>query len=210
MKIIESETIGEGWLKSCRSILDSGIDIKDGDERLKEIIHLILTIKNPSVKDEIIETHGDKEMIEWMLSNFLEQKTIPELNDSQSYGIRLFNYNGKDQVQWVIEKLKRKPESKSATIPMLMPNKDSGYIPCVSLLDFKIRDDNLILTVLCRSLDFGRKAYANMVALHKIQKLVADELKVQIGALILHIISAHVYENDIEGINPILKNFEER
>jgi len=206
MKAITAKTIGHAWLKSCKIILEDGIDINDKNEKLKEVMHLILKIKTPKEKDEIIDKYGDKKAVEWMLSNFLEQKNVPELTNSQSYGTRFFNYNGKNQIQWVIERLKEKPESKSVTVTTLMPNQDRGYIPCVSLLDFKIRDNKLILTVFCRSIDFGAKAYANMIALAKIQEMVSKELNIPKGEMVLHIVSAHIYEKDFDKIKSVLSN----
>jgi thymidylate synthase len=205
MEIINAKSIGQAWLKSCEVILKKGIRMKDNNEKLKEVMHLVLIIESPGEKDEIVEKYGDKKSIEWMLSNFLEQKSVPELGNSLSYGTRLFNYDGKNQVQWVIEKLIKKPESKSATISMLMPNRDEKYIPCIGLLDFKIRNEKLILTVLCRSLDFGTKAYANMIALTKIQNMIAKELKIQRGKMVLYVISAHIYRKDFGRIKSILE-----
>jgi thymidylate synthase len=206
MKEISSKTIGEAWLASCRAILEEGRQIKDENENLREVTDMFLEIKTPEEYDEIIDKYGDKKAIEWMLSNFFEQKDVPELSNSKSYGIRLFNYEGKDQVRWIIDKLKEKPESKSATITTLMPKIDKGYIPCVSLLDFKIRTGKLILTVFCRSIDFGAKAYANMIALARIQDMISKQLGVEKGQMTLHIVSAHVYEKDFDKIKSVLSD----
>ena len=43
---------------------------------------------------------------------------------------------------------------------------DEGYIPCVSLLDFQKTDGKLDMTAYCCALDFGCKAYVNLVMLH--------------------------------------------
>jgi thymidylate synthase len=208
MKKIETETIGEAWVKACGFIMKEGFETKDDDEKLKEILHIFIKVKKPGKDDEIIDNYGDKNMISWMNSNFLEQKIVQELKNSLSYGTRLFNYEGKNQIQWVIEKLKNKIECKSATIPTLMPNKDSGYIPCICLLDFKIRENKLILTVFCRSIDFGNKAYANMIALNIIQKMVADELKILPGDLVFEIVSGHIYEKNFDQIKLLLKQIK--
>ncbi len=139
-------------------------------------------------------------MANWMHANFTEKKPIPELGFTKSYFTRLHDYNGKDQLATVVTKLKSKPETKSATITMLMPNDDSSYIPCVSLLDFKIRDKKLLLTATCRSLDFGRKALYNFVELTLIGKQIQDACKVPGLELHVHVISAHIYEKDMKSI----------
>jgi thymidylate synthase len=204
MKAITVNTIGEAWIEACRCIFKYGNPMKDDDKDIKELLHLFVTIKRPGQNDIIIEKYGDTSMIDWMMSNFLEQKRVPELKNSLSYGTRLFNYNGKNQVLWAIEALRKKPEAKSVTIPMIMPNQDSGYIPCVSMLDFKIRNNKLIMVAMCRSIDFGKKVYANMLALNRIQHKVAKEVNVSDGELIMYIVSAHIDNEDYKMIEGIL------
>lgn len=204
MKILRSNSIGEAWIKSCNYIAKEGCSIMDDDKELKEVLNFVLYISNPEIKDRIIKKYGKKSMIKWMMSNFLEQKRVAELKNALSYGSRLFNYEGKNQIDWVINKLKKKPETKSATITLLMPNHDKGYIPCVSTLDFKIRNKKLMLIAFCRSIDFGNKAYANMLALNKIQKIISEKIGVPTGELVMHIASAHIYNEEYHKIEGML------
>jgi thymidylate synthase len=184
--------------------MQKGEIIKDRDQEVKEVLNLLLSIKKPKQEDFIIEKHGDKEAINWMLSNFLEQKKIPELHNTLSYGTRLFNYKGKNQIEWVIKKLKEKPETKSATIVTIMPE-DEDYIPCVSAIDFKIRRGRLMVSAMCRAIDFGKKAYANLLALNKIQEIVSEKISVPVGELVMYNVSAHIYNEDYDKINKILE-----
>lgn len=206
MKHINCNSIGKAWFDSCKYIYKNGNAMKDEDKDIKEILNYALTIENPGKNDPIIRKYGDKKMILWMMSNFFEDKKVPELKNADSYGTRLFNYNGKNQVQWVIDKLKKKPEAKSVTIPMIMPNNDLGYIPCVSMLDFKIRDNKLMLVAMCRSIDFGNKVYANMLALHKIQKMVGDNINVNPGPIVMYVVSAHIYKDDYKKIEAMIND----
>jgi thymidylate synthase (methanogen type) len=207
MREVSRKTAGEAWIETCRAIIDEGVPIKDGNENLREATDMFIVIENPQESDAIIQKYGDKAAIDWMLSNFFEQKIVPELKNSSSYAIRLFNYDGRDQIKWVVDKLKEKPETKSATITTLMPNTDKGYIPCVSMLDFKIRSGRLVLNAFCRSIDFGAKAYANMIALARVQDMVAKQVGVDKGQMIMHIVSAHIYEKDQGKIKSVLDNF---
>lgn len=204
MKEIRCTSIGKAWLKSCRYIMEKGSLMKDGDREMKEALNLLVRIKKPKQKDAILEKHADKEMIKWMLSNFLEQKNVPELKNALSYGTRLFNYNGKNQVDWAIRRLREKPETKSATISMIMPD-DEAYIPCISTIDFKIRNGRLILSAMCRAIDFGKKVYANLIALNKIQEIVSKKVNVPAGELAMYNVSAHIYGEDYDEMNKILE-----
>ncbi|MFX1449801.1 MAG: thymidylate synthase [Promethearchaeota archaeon] len=195
MHIIEETTIETAWNNAKKLILNKGLEVLDEKEELLEIIDLFLIIKQPKTSDQEKNVH-DKAIKKWMLDNFREIKSIPELHNTKSYGWRLYNNQGKDQIDWVINRLKRKNTTKSATISTINLD-DEHYIPCVSLLDFKIRNAELLLSVTCRSLDFGKKALYNMYALSDIAHKVAKELQIIKILLKIHVISAHMYKKDL-------------
>ena len=201
---ISEKTIGEAWLKTAHAIVTQGYPMHDGDVTILEKLHIIVEVKEPKVNDALINKLCDKEMLQWMADNFAKEKFVPELCNAKSYGWRLRNYGGQSQIAKIIEKLQRKPESKSATITTLLVD-DSGYIPCVSLLDFKIRNCALILTASCRSLDVGKKMGANLIELVRLQKEVAGALSLPLGPLHLWIASGHIYEKDKEHILKVIK-----
>jgi thymidylate synthase len=66
------------------------------------------------------------------------------------------------------------------------------------MLDFWLPDGRVELVVYAHSLDFGKKAYGNLVELARVQQLVADELGAPVGRLVVHAKSAHVYESERE------------
>jgi len=211
--LIETDSIVKGWESAYQKILHEGDIIYDGSERLKELFQLSLQIQSPerdfnAIKKEISAHYTDQttalglikamdeSMMKWMHDLFFESKKVPELSNSWSYGWRLFAYHGTDQIQWIIDRLKQKPAAKSATISMLQTAGSESYIPCISLLDFKIRNEKLWLTAACRSLDFGKKALLNMVNLAQIANYVASKVSISQIGLILHIMSAHIYESE--------------
>ncbi len=100
----------------------------------------------------------------------------------------------------VIDRLRSDPETRSATITTLQPLTDSTYIPCVSLLDFWRANEALELVVYAHSLDFGKKAYGNLVELARLQQEVAGEVGLPVGRLVIHAKSAHVYEPEFEAM----------
>jgi thymidylate synthase len=194
--VLESPTLGEGWLRASRAILEEGALARYDGQRTRELALLTLVIARPSPDDRVIAQLGDAGWLEWMHENFFVQKDVPELGDAKSYAARLFNYagSGRDQIAWVVERLRSDPECRSATITTFQPLTDTSYIPCVSMLDFWLRDGALELVVYAHSLDFGKKAYGNLVELARLQGHVAGELDAQTGPLVVHAKSAHVYE----------------
>ncbi|MDX6442833.1 MAG: thymidylate synthase [Gaiellaceae bacterium] len=194
--MVESPTLGEGWLRTSRAILERGALERYDDQPTRELALLTLVVEQPSSDDPLIAELGDAEWLAWMHENFFVQKEVPELGNAKSYAVRLFNYagTGRDQISWVVERLRADPACRSASVTTFQPLTDTTYIPCVSLLDFWIPNEALELVVYAHSLDFGKKAYGNLVELARLQEHVASELGCSVGRLVVHAKSAHVYE----------------
>ena len=206
--VIEAQTLGEGWLQTSNAILERGaVESYDGMVT-RELASVALTVESPSSDDPLIAALGDAEWLAWMHENFFIQKDVPELGDAKSYAVRLFNYMGaeRDQIAWVVERLRADPGCRSATVTTFQPLTDTTYIPCVSMLDFWIPDDAIELIVYAHSLDFGKKAYGNLVELARLQEHVAGELGRPVGRLTVHAKSAHVYEPEWELMAEVIES----
>jgi thymidylate synthase len=198
VELIETGTLGEGWLEVSRRILEEGADATYDGQVTKELSVVALAVARPDPGDELIASLADPDWLDWMRRNFTELDDVPELGGARSYARRLRDYDGRDQVAWVIERLRSDPETRSATITTFQPLADTSYIPCVSLLDFWIAQGSLDLVVYAHSLDFGKKAYGNLVELARLQREVAAAVEAPVGSLLIHAKSAHLYEPEFE------------
>jgi thymidylate synthase len=205
---IETQTLGECWLSVSRLILTQGQPAHYAGAPMREIANLTLSVLAPDENDPLIRQYGDPAWLAWMHANFFTQKPVAELGDAPSYAFRLFNYagQGRDQLQWVIDRLRADPEGRDAAITTFMPLTDTSYIPCISLLDFWIPQQALDLVVYAHSLDFGKKAYGNLVELACLQKIVADGLGRPVGQFVLHVKTAHIYEPEFEFMQRLVRN----
>jgi thymidylate synthase len=194
---IESATIGEAWLETARRILADGVDATYDGIATKELILLTLVVSRPDPDDAIIARLADPEWLDWMRRNFVEPDDVAELGGARSYARRLRDYDGRDQVAWLVERLRDDPETRSATISTFEPHTDTAYIPCISLLDFWRTRGPLELAVYAHSLDFGKKAYGNLVELARLQHEVAAAVGCRVGQLVIHAKSAHIYEPEL-------------
>jgi len=71
-------------------------------------------------------------------------------------------------------------------------------------LDFKIRDDTLIVSGFFRSQDIGKKMYADALELLNIGHAISKELDIVKNISIIHFISsAHIYKEDITDMYKI-------
>lgn len=200
VELVTAQTLGEAWLEIARRIVRDGVEAEWDGAPTRELALLTLAVSEPDPDDAIIAELGDPEWLAWMHENFFVPKEVSELGGAASYASRLFDYDGggRDQIAWVVERLRANPEARDAAITTFQPLTDTTYIPCVSLLDFWLREGAVELIVYAHSLDFGKKAYGNLVELAALQAKVASELGARIGRLVVHVKTAHVYEPELD------------
>ncbi len=193
---VSARTLGECWLRTAAAILERGNDASYDGMATREIASMVIRADDPDPDDPIIVRLGDPSWSAWMHENFFTPEDVAELGNARSYASRLFDYGarGRDQLAWVVDRLRADPASRSATITTFEPLTDKTYIPCVSMLDFWAPDGSLDLLVYAHSLDFGKKAYGNLVELARLQLMVAEALELPVGSLTVVVKSAHVYE----------------
>ncbi|WP_375400504.1 thymidylate synthase [uncultured Amnibacterium sp.] len=204
--VLAATTIGAAWLGIASRILHDGIPAHWDGQPILEVRNVTLDVATPSPDDQVIARFADPERLAWMHANFTDFRRVTALGDAASYASRLFDYarSGRDQVQWVIDRLRADPERRDAVITTFEPLTDTAYIPCVAMLDFWIPDGALHLVVTAHSIDFGTKGYANLVELAQLQRRVADQVGVPVGRLTVTIKSAHIYDPELTLMHGIL------
>jgi thymidylate synthase len=207
---LHAATIGAAWLAVAGQILADGVDSAYDGLPVREIAHVTLAVSRPDPADEIIARLAEPERLAWMHANFTDHSAVAALGGADSYATRLFDYEhtGRDQVAWVIDRLRRDPATRSATITTFQPRTDTSYIPCVSLLDFWLPGGAVELAVYAHSIDFGAKGYGNLVELAGLQHYVADALGRPVGRLLMMVKSAHVYESEFGYVRGVLGEAE--
>jgi len=203
---VHTNTIGEAWLDVASLILADGAESRYDDLPILELPRVTLTVDVPNASDPIIDELADPERLAWMHANFTDHSLVRELGDARSYASRLFDYGAaaRDQIDWIVDRLRADPSTRSATITTFEPLLDTTYIPCVSLLDFWIRDGVLEQVVYAHSIDFGAKGYGNLVELAWLQQHIADRLAIPVGRLDFIVKSAHVYETEFRFMRDVL------
>lgn len=204
MYIIESQTIGECWLNSIKEVLAKGQKYYDEDIEITEILGLNVKIKKPYIDDEIINKFGDQKIITHTFNKF--KKDCVMKNRPFTYGSQIYNKNGVDQFEFLVSRLQGKRETKSATISLLSEGVNDSNLPCLNIIDAKIRDEKLILQFFFRSQNILGRQYANLLALAKIQMDLADRLNVDTGFLGGYVACAHIYAYDYEYAKSICAN----
>lgn len=198
---IKAYSIGEAWRLALKSLLANGIEMQDDKGAIIEIVPFFIEMIHPTLTDKIINSFGDEKYLNFLDKNFNDLTGIEEWG--YSYAQRLYSYNNTNQINEIIEKLNKKPFSKSASISLLLNEQDTKHKPCLTTLDFKIRDSNLIINAFFRSQDIGNKMYGDALELLKLGKEMSHKLSVNEIILIHTICSAHIYSIDLEKIHTV-------
>ncbi len=194
---IKGKTLSDAWPKILDNIFRYGQEVEDErGQKTLEVLNLVWTVtdsinsKRPSecsMGPESMEVYID-EMIDSDQGKFV-----------YTYGNRLQEHFEKvNQIQEAINRLKNCKESRRAISVTWDPFIDSkrDEVPCMMLVDFKIRHKILYTTALWRSHDAYGAIPANFLALKKLSEYVADNIGVKIGPITVHSISAHIYEHN--------------
>lgn len=125
-----------------------------------------------------------------------------------TYHNRMVNYpidkggyiNYLNQIEFVIEELKRNPSSRRAVIMVRDPSVDAftDEPACLQHVQYFIRNGRLDCKVLFRSNDACKATFMNAFALICLQKRIADRLEVEVGTYTHRANSFHAYEQDFE------------
>jgi len=193
--MIKVSTIKKGWETLVKKIISNGVEIKDERGSVtKEILNTMVTISNPMDTESPKGYFWTGEKLDKYSEQFLS-------SDKQgfiyTYGNRLrAHFDGIDQIQEAINRLNNVKESRRAISVTWDPTVDTknDEVPCMMLVDFKIRDGKLYTTGLWRSHDIYGAWFPNAVGLTNLANYVAQETGSEVGTLTIHSISAHIYE----------------
>lgn len=197
--LIKTSTIKNGWETLVKRVMQKGSEIKDERGSLTlELRNTVVTMNRPLELEIPKGYFWSGEKLEIYAEQFLS-------DDKQgfvyTYGNRLRkHFEGIDQIKEAINRLKNCKESRRAISVTWDPPTDtqSEEVPCMILVDFKIREGKLHTTGLWRSHDIYGAWFPNAVGLTHLSRYVAGEVGVEVGTLTIHSISAHIYQVNFE------------
>ncbi len=143
--------------------------------------------------------HGDRdvEFVSWFNSN-IHHFSDDGVVFAGAYGYRWRHTFDFDQLEACIQMLIEKPETRRAVLCMWDPIQDLGAVsndvPCNDIVFFKRLDNELRMTICCRSNDAIWGAYgANAVHFSMLMEYVAGRVGISMGAMTQLSDSLHVY-----------------
>src|SRR3989338_2395273 len=173
---VVGKTVGEAWLDILDIVMRFGLR-KDTEycNTMKEIINLmvVVTEENPDQIRWEDYFNFTKEELQAYIPKILTDLDVQDVE--YTYGKRLRSHFGKDQIQEMIDYLKKVPHTRRAVAVTWDVHKDLGNTkaPCLDLIQCLIHDDKLWMTVYFRSNDMFDAWPRNAFALRHLQGEIA-------------------------------------
>lgn len=129
--------------------------------------------------------------------------------NNSAYGYLMKYAFGFDQIEKIIELLRKDPNSRRAVINLNTPNEhviETHDEPCTICLQFLVRDGKLNCTTVMRSNDIWFGFPYDVAFFTQLQMYIADRLGVSYGTYTHFVISMHLYDRNYQEVMNILKN----
>ncbi len=214
---IAGETTAQTWLKILNNVMRYGRIKKTRytqENELKELLNVMAVVYNENPEEPYLPHYfpfSKNELLQYY-PQVLSAKQIPGI--AYTYGQRLRNHDGVDQIINIINLIKARPFSKkmaafTARVKEDWAEANRGDTPCLTQVLCSIQDNKLFMTTHFRSQDMVHGWPRNVFSLRKLQKFIADETGYPLGGFVMVTHSAHIYSDDYELVEKILKdNYE--
>lgn len=213
---IREKSLDDLLIKVFGKVTKSKVLISSTRGDSKEIDGVLLQLTNPLARLSRTEKKGTVfsclgELL-WYLSgskdlDFISYYISAYAKDSEdgktlhgAYGPRLFDTRGTNQIQNVVEILKKKPTTRRAVIQIFDAEdlkRNYKEIPCTCTLQFLIRKNRLHLYTNMRSNDVYLGLPHDVFAFTMLQEILARSLNIELGVYKHFAGSLHIYTNNI-------------
>ncbi|MFW9771350.1 MAG: thymidylate synthase [Promethearchaeota archaeon] len=190
---------------------------------LEDTVHVDYDLE--IVENEFVKSHQklikankivkSNDGLTWKLKNLVDfslEKKISDQIGVDKIPIGVIRFPKINQIEYIIQKLKEKPFSRRAQAITWRPLVDPFHVdpPCLQRIYMRIKDGKLLMQTTWRSRDLFRAWEANVNGMIRIQKLVADELGVELGHYLDFSNSLHIYGNTISEVKDMFNRMINR
>lgn len=119
------------------------------------------------------------------------------------YGAQWRNFNGVDQLKYILDELKNNPNSRRMILSAWNPSEihSMALPPCHTLIQFYVADDKLSLQLYQRSADIFLGVPFNIASYALLLMMVAQVTGFKVGEFVHTLGDAHIYQNHYDQIN---------
>ncbi|HBY64793.1 MAG TPA: thymidylate synthase [Acholeplasmataceae bacterium] len=188
-----------------KSIIHELLWFINGDTNIKYLVDHDVKIWNAwpyeaFKKSEDYQNESMEEYIEKIKTDFEFAKKHGDLGPV--YGAQWRNFNGVDQLQYILDEIKNNPDSRRMMLSAWNPAeiKNMALPPCHTLIQFYVRDGKLSLQLYQRSADIFLGVPFNIASYALLLMMVAQVTNLKVGEFVHTLGDAHIYSNHIEQI----------
>jgi thymidylate synthase len=207
---IYENSVFAAWIKLLNYVMKFGdLKMTEYGEEQKEYNNIMVTIGKhiDFLEMGFKEYYSEQELEEYFKKNLMNYITPEEMGISYTYGDRLFNFKGINQIDFIIDKLGNFPFTRRAVAVLWQPDKDQDdeHGPCLNLISCNIHNDEVYMSVVFRSNDIYGAWYKNVLGLMKLQKYIVDKINEKFqttyaaGKFTITCISAHIYKHEFKA-----------
>jgi thymidylate synthase len=189
----------------------------------KAIVHELLWFIKGDTNIKYLVDNGVNIWNEWPYENYKKSddfkgETLEEFvekikNDSNFalkygdlgpiYGSQWRNFNGIDQLKWILDLIKHSPDSRRMVLSAWNPAEISQMAlpPCHTLIQFYVNDGKLSLQLYQRSGDIFLGIPFNIASYALFLHMMAQVSNLKVGDFIHTIGDAHIYLNHLDQVN---------
>ena len=216
---------GAGFLARGKGLLDvwpklismvmrygriKGTEYGNRQKELSAVMWVIEELEIPEMPDWPDSLKSKTGISGWKdyLNAFLDRE-VPE-GSSYTYGNRLRQFFGVDQVEWMKNKLISARHTRRAVAVTYYPPVDekSSVPPCLNWMQFLERDGKLDMFAIFRSHDMFKAAIPNAISLIGLISWMSEQTGMEKGKLVITSYSAHIYEEDWDDAKRMSECYE--
>ena len=216
--IYDNKSVFRAWVKILDLIMRFGsLKFSEYEIPQKEFLNVVVTLglygKDYKLEKEFFE-FIEKENFERHINEVLSPKK-PE-GVEYTYGERFFAHRfGKNQINYLIDKLSKSPYSRRALVVSWDHEKDQNIEnpPCIIGVQGTITENFYNHTVIIRSNDMFKAWPVNFVAQIELAKFIVNEINkrantdYKLGSVTSISISAHIYQTDFERAKKVIEKY---
>ena len=216
--IYDNKSVLRAWVKILDLIMRFGsLKFSEYEIPQKEFLNVVATLglygKDYNLEKEFFE-FIEKENFERHINEVLSPKK-PE-GVEYTYGERFFTHRfGKNQINYLIEKLSKSPYSRRALVVSWDHEKDQNIEnpPCIIGVQGIITENFYNHIVIIRSNDMFKAWPVNFVAQIELAKFIVNEINkiantdYKLGSVTSISISAHIYQTDFERAKKVIEKY---
>lgn len=235
---VHADTADEGLVGMIENVLENGHRICPRGAETVEVTNLKLTLANPRARVVAnpmrdVQEHYMAAKVVWDLAERSDVASIGFWNSyaskfsddgttvqGENYGQRWSPY-----MRFALELLHQDRDSRRAWIPVWHgrdlasknglagarsrgPSFDSKNVPCCIGFGLRIIDDRLVMQTVMRSQSVVGVFPYDVFLFTYFQELLANELEVELGRYEHVMLSAHIYERELDFANKIVEEWD--